>query len=142
MEKGGGKGNWSAWKASEMAKRYEAKGGDYEDTGDNANEAKKGAPNPKKEAVEKGERKDPSEAVGTPKTKKVADKKSDTKKSDDKKDSGKKDDDEEAKETGSKRKSDTKTDDADKGKKAKAPKKEPKPAAKGTREQPKRGVKK
>ncbi|SPO23781.1 uncharacterized protein UTRI_03691_B [Ustilago trichophora] len=131
MEKGGGKGNWSAWKASEMAKRYEAKGGDYEDTGNNANEAKKGTPKPKKEAIEKGERKDPSEAVGTPKTaKKSGDKKDDT-----------------AKETGTKRKSDTKTEDADKveGKeKSKKPrtKKEPKPAAKGTREQPKRGVKK
>lgn len=30
MEKGGGKGSWSAWKASEMAKVYEKKGGGYE----------------------------------------------------------------------------------------------------------------
>lgn len=116
MEKGGGKGNWSAWKAAEMAKVYEAKGGDYEDTGDNPNEAKKGDPAPKKKAIESGERKDPSEAVGKPKT--------------------------------AKRKSDAKTDSAkdegmdDKPKKAKTTKKEAKPPTKGTREQPKRGVKK
>jgi hypothetical protein len=30
---GGGPGKWSAWKAGEMAKRYEAEGGDYKDTG-------------------------------------------------------------------------------------------------------------
>jgi hypothetical protein len=30
---GGGPGKWSAWKAGEMAKRYEAEGGDYTDTG-------------------------------------------------------------------------------------------------------------
>ncbi|SNX83797.1 uncharacterized protein MEPE_02505 [Melanopsichium pennsylvanicum] len=112
MEKGGGKGQWSAWKASEMAKRYEAKGGDYEDTGDNANQAKKGAPKPKKEAIEKGERKDPSEAVGTPKSAKKSDAKD-----------GEKDED---KETTKKPRT----------------KKDPKPAAKGTREQPKRGAKK
>ena len=41
MEKGGGKGNWSAYKAAEMAKVYEAKGGGYEDSGDNPNEASK-----------------------------------------------------------------------------------------------------
>ena len=44
---GGGPGSWSAWKAQELAKRYEAKGGDYEDTGDNKNQAKKGAPEKK-----------------------------------------------------------------------------------------------
>ncbi|CBQ73302.1 conserved hypothetical protein [Sporisorium reilianum SRZ2] len=112
MEKGGGKGQWSAYKAAEMSKRYEAKGGDYEDTGDNPNEAKKGAPAPKKKAVESGERKDPSLPVGTPKTKR---------KSDDA-------DKDEAKEA--------------KPKKAKTTKKDPKPATKGTRQQPKRGVKK
>ena len=47
MEKGGGKGSWSAWKAGELARRYEAKGGDYEDTGENKNKAKKGTPEPK-----------------------------------------------------------------------------------------------
>ncbi|KAK5115977.1 hypothetical protein LTR62_000433 [Meristemomyces frigidus] len=40
----GGPGKWSAWKAGEMAKRYEAQGGDYEDTGENKNKAKKGEP--------------------------------------------------------------------------------------------------
>jgi hypothetical protein len=44
---GGGKGSWSAWKAGEMARRYEAQGGDYEDTGDNKNKAQKGAPEKK-----------------------------------------------------------------------------------------------
>ena len=44
---GGGKGNWSAWKAGEMARRYEAQGGDYKDTGDNKNKAKKGEPEKK-----------------------------------------------------------------------------------------------
>ncbi|KAF2770956.1 hypothetical protein EJ03DRAFT_373279 [Teratosphaeria nubilosa] len=46
-EKGGGKGSWSAWKAGEMARRYEAQGGDYKDTGDNKNKAKKGEPEKK-----------------------------------------------------------------------------------------------
>lgn len=44
---GGGKGSWSAWKAGEMARRYEAAGGDYKDTGDNKNKAKKGEPEKK-----------------------------------------------------------------------------------------------
>ncbi|RMY38432.1 hypothetical protein D0865_13098 [Hortaea werneckii] len=43
----GGKGSWSAWKAGELSKRYEAAGGDYEDTGDNKNKAQKGAPEKK-----------------------------------------------------------------------------------------------
>jgi len=46
-EKGGGKGSWSAWKAGELARRYEAAGGDYEDTGDNKNKAQKGSPEKK-----------------------------------------------------------------------------------------------
>jgi len=41
---GGGAGKWSAWKAGEMARRYEDAGGEYRDTGENKNEAKKGAP--------------------------------------------------------------------------------------------------
>ncbi|KAK3114073.1 hypothetical protein LTR53_007967 [Teratosphaeriaceae sp. CCFEE 6253] len=45
--KGGGVGKWSAWKAGEMARRYEAQGGDYKDTGDNKNKAQKGAPEKK-----------------------------------------------------------------------------------------------
>ncbi|KAK0279838.1 hypothetical protein LTR91_007815 [Friedmanniomyces endolithicus] len=40
----GGAGKWSAWKAGEMARRYEDAGGEYRDTGENRNEAKKGAP--------------------------------------------------------------------------------------------------
>lgn len=44
---GGGKGSWSAWKAGELARRYEAQGGDYEDTGDNKNKSQKGAPEKK-----------------------------------------------------------------------------------------------
>jgi len=44
---GGGKGYWSAWKAGELARRYEAQGGDYRDTGDNKNKAKKGTPEKK-----------------------------------------------------------------------------------------------
>ncbi|KAK1056115.1 hypothetical protein LTR74_015147 [Friedmanniomyces endolithicus] len=42
--KGGGAGKWSAWKAGEMARRYEDAGGEYRDMGSNKNEAKKGAP--------------------------------------------------------------------------------------------------
>ena len=44
---GGGKGSWSAWKAGELARRYEAAGGDYEDTGENKNKAQKGPPEKK-----------------------------------------------------------------------------------------------
>lgn len=44
---GGGKGPWSAWKADELARRYEAQGGDYKDTGDNKNKAQKGQPEKK-----------------------------------------------------------------------------------------------
>ncbi|KAI6838557.1 hypothetical protein KC340_g3648 [Hortaea werneckii] len=43
----GGKGSWSAWKAGELSRRYEAAGGDYKDTGDNKNKAQKGAPEKK-----------------------------------------------------------------------------------------------
>ena len=44
LEKGGGKGNWSAWKATELAKRYEARGGGYKEKADSKNKPKKGAP--------------------------------------------------------------------------------------------------
>ena len=47
---GGGKGNWSAWKAAEMSRRYEARGGDYIDKGDHKNKAKKGEPEKKPDA--------------------------------------------------------------------------------------------
>ena len=38
-----------------MAKRYEAAGGDYIDTGDNKNKAQKGAPEKKEEGDEEEE---------------------------------------------------------------------------------------
>jgi hypothetical protein len=44
---GGGKGSWSAWKAGEMAKRYEERGGDYEDEEGSKNKAQKGPPEKK-----------------------------------------------------------------------------------------------
>jgi hypothetical protein len=46
-EKGGGKGSWSAWKAAELSKRYEARGGGYKPTADSKNKPKKGAPEKK-----------------------------------------------------------------------------------------------
>jgi len=47
MSKGGGPGSWSAWKAGELARRYEAQGGGYIDKGDHKNKSQKGAPEPK-----------------------------------------------------------------------------------------------
>lgn len=47
MEKGGGAGSWSAWKAGELARRYEAQGGGYLDKGEHKNKPQKGAPEPK-----------------------------------------------------------------------------------------------
>jgi len=47
MSKGGGAGSWSAWKAGELARRYEAQGGGYLDKGDHKNKSQKGAPEPK-----------------------------------------------------------------------------------------------
>lgn len=47
MAKGGGPGSWSAWKAGELARRYEAQGGGYKDKGDHKNKSQKGAPEPK-----------------------------------------------------------------------------------------------
>ncbi|KAF9737986.1 hypothetical protein PMIN06_010460 [Paraphaeosphaeria minitans] len=41
---GGGKGQWSAWKASKLSKEYEKRGGDYENKAGTKNEPKKGAP--------------------------------------------------------------------------------------------------
>lgn len=40
-----------------MAKRYEARGGDYEDTGENKNKAQKGAPEKKQTDGEKEKKK-------------------------------------------------------------------------------------
>jgi len=47
MSKGGGPGSWSAWKAGELARQYEAKGGGYIDKGEHKNKSQKGAPEPK-----------------------------------------------------------------------------------------------
>lgn len=47
VAEGGGKGNWSAWKAGEMARRYEAQGGGYKNTPGSKNKPKKGAPEKK-----------------------------------------------------------------------------------------------
>lgn len=58
MSKGGGPGSWSAWKAGELARRYEAKGGGYKDTGENKNKAQPGAPEKKKEGGQKKEDKE------------------------------------------------------------------------------------
>ena len=44
---GGGKGSWSAWKAGEMARRYEDRGGDYEDVPGSKNKPQKGEPEKK-----------------------------------------------------------------------------------------------
>jgi len=44
---GGGKGSWSAWKAGELARRYEAQGGEYNDTPGSKNKPKKGPPEKK-----------------------------------------------------------------------------------------------
>ncbi|KAJ9652303.1 hypothetical protein H2198_008437 [Neophaeococcomyces mojaviensis] len=57
MSKGGGPGSWSAWKAGELARQYEAKGGGYKDTGDNKNKAKPGVPEKKDEEDNKTEKK-------------------------------------------------------------------------------------
>jgi hypothetical protein len=47
LSTGGGKGSWSAWKAGAMARRYEDRGGDYEDTEGSKNKAQKGPPEKK-----------------------------------------------------------------------------------------------
>ncbi|KAF2131005.1 hypothetical protein P153DRAFT_257341, partial [Dothidotthia symphoricarpi CBS 119687] len=44
---GGGKGQWSAWKATKLAKEYEKKGGSYENEEGSKNEPKKGTPKAK-----------------------------------------------------------------------------------------------
>ncbi|KAF2712039.1 hypothetical protein K504DRAFT_400446, partial [Pleomassaria siparia CBS 279.74] len=46
---GGGKGQWSAWKAAKLSKEYEKKGGDYENEPGSKNEPVKGTPQPKAE---------------------------------------------------------------------------------------------
>ncbi|PVH88000.1 hypothetical protein DL98DRAFT_509510 [Cadophora sp. DSE1049] len=46
---GGGEGQWSAWKATKLAKEYEKQGGDYEDEAGSKNKPKKGEPEKKEE---------------------------------------------------------------------------------------------
>ena len=46
---GGGEGQWSAWKASKLAKEYEKQGGGYENDPDSKNKPKKGEPEKKGE---------------------------------------------------------------------------------------------
>lgn len=70
LEKGGGKGSWSAWKAGELAKRYEAEGGGYKDKGDHKNKSKPGAP----EKKENGDSKSSGKKSGKKDTKKKSDK--------------------------------------------------------------------
>jgi hypothetical protein len=53
LEKGGGKGSWSAWKAAELSKRYEAQGGGYKNQEGSKNKPKKGAPEKKEEGDDK-----------------------------------------------------------------------------------------
>ncbi|RYP87658.1 hypothetical protein DL770_004737 [Monosporascus sp. CRB-9-2] len=52
---GGGEGQWSAWKASKLAKEYEKRGGDYENEPGSKNEPRKGTPRPKSEAKKASE---------------------------------------------------------------------------------------
>ncbi|PVI06777.1 hypothetical protein DM02DRAFT_714948 [Periconia macrospinosa] len=54
---GGGKGQWSAWKATKLSKEYEKKGGSYENEAGSKNEPKKGAPQPKSSSKKKAEEK-------------------------------------------------------------------------------------
>lgn len=53
MSKGGGPGSWSAWKAGELARRYEAQGGGYIDKGEHKNKSQKGPPEKKQKQEEK-----------------------------------------------------------------------------------------
>ncbi|KAF1977850.1 hypothetical protein BU23DRAFT_433728, partial [Bimuria novae-zelandiae CBS 107.79] len=52
---GGGKGEWSAWKASKLSKEYEKRGGGYENEPGSKNEPKKGTPQPKASGKKKAE---------------------------------------------------------------------------------------
>ncbi|KAF2036375.1 hypothetical protein EK21DRAFT_84066 [Setomelanomma holmii] len=54
---GGGKGQWSAWKAAKLSKEYEKKGGGYENEAGSKNEPKKGTPQPKSSSKKKLEEK-------------------------------------------------------------------------------------
>ncbi|KAI1291336.1 hypothetical protein F5Y03DRAFT_400763 [Xylaria venustula] len=52
---GGGKGQWSAWKANKLAKEYEKQGGDYENQLGSKNEPEKGEPQHKSEVKKQEE---------------------------------------------------------------------------------------
>ncbi|WYZ45970.1 hypothetical protein EsH8_IX_000195 [Colletotrichum jinshuiense] len=52
---GGGEGQWSAWKATKLAKEYEKQGGDYENEAGSKNEPKKGEPEKKSADKRKAE---------------------------------------------------------------------------------------
>ncbi|KAF2798516.1 hypothetical protein K505DRAFT_296335 [Melanomma pulvis-pyrius CBS 109.77] len=54
---GGGKGQWSAWKATKLSKEYEKKGGGYENEAGSKNEPVKGKPKPKEAEKKKSENK-------------------------------------------------------------------------------------
>lgn len=104
MSKGGGPGSWSAWKAGELARRYEAKGGGYKDTGSNKNKAQAGAPEPKDPKDKKENAAEKAKREKQEREEKENDKKDDKKEDskEDKKDDGKKKD--EAKSSGGKAK--------------------------------------
>jgi len=48
---GGGEGQWSAWKATKLAKEYEKQGGDYEEEAGSKNKPKKGEPEKKEDWI-------------------------------------------------------------------------------------------
>lgn len=52
---GGGEGQWAAWKASKLAKEYEARGGGYENEAGSRNEPKQGEPEKKSEGKKREE---------------------------------------------------------------------------------------
>lgn len=89
MSKGGGPGSWSAWKAGELARRYEAQGGGYVDKGDHKNKSEKGPPQKKqkKDEEKKEDNKDEKEDKKEDKEEKAKD--DDGEKKEEKKDEGK-----------------------------------------------------
>jgi len=89
MSKGGGPGSWSAWKAGELARRYEAQGGGYKDKGDHKNKSQQGAPEPKDP---KDKKESAAEKAHREKEEREKKESHDGKKEDGKKDEGKKED--------------------------------------------------
>ncbi|GAM82386.1 hypothetical protein ANO11243_003650 [Dothideomycetidae sp. 11243] len=57
LDKGGGKGSWSAWKAGELSRRYEAAGGGYKNVAGSKNKPQKGEPEKKSDAQKNDEEK-------------------------------------------------------------------------------------